>query len=151
MFQIYKFLSRMECGKIRTLAAFLTEYFVLLKFDDHTRFRLKFPLHYSGKNRWQSLVPHFKESVGSYTASTYKSSSFNFNELQFPWQIIGKIYWWMSRRLYSDITVQSQYIDNWQLKRCSSEIGHTVKIQPRYSGSPQPSGVGRDLCSGSRD
>ena len=61
----------MECGKIRTLAAFLTEYFVLLKFDDHTRFRLKFPLHYSGKNRWQSLVPHFKESVGSYTASTY--------------------------------------------------------------------------------
>ena len=112
---------------------------------------LNFPLHYSGKNRWQSLVPHFKESVGSYTASTYKSSSFNFNELQFPWQIIGKIYWWMSRRLYSDITVQSQYIDNWQLKRCSSEIGHTVKIQPRYSGSPQPSGVGRDLCSGSRD
>ena len=44
MFQIYKFLSRMECGKNRTLAAFLTEYFVLLKFDDHTRFRLKIPV-----------------------------------------------------------------------------------------------------------
>ena len=44
MFQIYKFLSRMECGKIRTLAAFLTEYFVLLKFDGHTRFRLKIPV-----------------------------------------------------------------------------------------------------------
>ena len=45
----------------------------------------------------------------------------------------------MSRRLYSDITIQSQNIDNWQIKRGSSEIGHTVKIQPHYSGSPQGS------------
>ena len=45
----------------------------------------------------------------------------------------------MSRRLYSDITIQSQNIDNWQLKRCSSEIGHTVKIQPHCTGSPQGS------------
>ena len=45
----------------------------------------------------------------------------------------------MSRRLYSDITIQSQNIDNWQLKRGSSEIGHTVRIQPPYSGSPQGS------------
>ena len=45
----------------------------------------------------------------------------------------------MSRRLYSDITIQSQNIDNWQIKRGSSEIGHTVKIQPHYTGSPQGS------------
>ena len=45
----------------------------------------------------------------------------------------------MSRRLYSDITIQSQNIDNWQINRGSSEIGHTVKIQPPYSGSPQGS------------
>ena len=45
----------------------------------------------------------------------------------------------MSRRLYSDITIQSQYIDNWQINRGSSEIGHTVKIQPLYTGSPQGS------------
>ena len=43
------------------------------------------------------------------------------------------------RRLYSDITIQSQNIDNWQINRGSSEIGHTVKIQPHYTGSPQGS------------
>ena len=45
----------------------------------------------------------------------------------------------MSRRLYSDITIQSQNIDNWQINRGSSEIGHTVKIQPHCTGSPQGS------------
>ena len=42
----------------------------------------------------------------------------------------------MSRRLYSDITIQSQNIDNWQINRGS---GYKVKIQPHYSGSPQGS------------
>ena len=45
----------------------------------------------------------------------------------------------MGRGLYSDIRIQSQNIDSWQLKRCSGEIRHTVKIQPHYTGSPQGS------------
>ena len=88
---------RLERGKILILAAFLTEYFVLLIIQDLgcklvnsliflAKAQTKSITGVKGKNRWQSLVPHIhiKESVGSYTASTNISSSFNFKQLQFP-------------------------------------------------------------------